>query len=436
MKQTFPLSQNPTESKKSVIGIKKFISTRFVLAKKETRIINVITAISISGIVIGAAVICVVLSTLNGFRGIVTNLFLTIDGNVQLVAKTGKSFRLTQAQLASLRELPEIESAEQFLEGKALIAAKDKSSVVILKAIEPDALRYLKGYMDIGRGIGENRLAVGGGVANRLGLMFETEVALMSAKTIDKGLEAIQNPLATAPPKLPVFTIDNFFRSHRVYDDIYALATFQTGKFIFDYQPDEITGVDVRPKKDLFGKSISDEVLREALSKWMQREGLSETAQLSSLEDKYSDLFRVMKLEKWGSFIALMLIILVASLSLIGSLTMTAIEKRRDLYFLRCIGLSPKDIEHIFLIEGALIGAIGVAVGLTLGFAVSYLQQQYGWVKLPYGNAFIVKAYPIAMEWQDFFCVGVATFLVSLLASLYPAKRAARLSEKLSVNRE
>lgn len=422
--------------KNSVIEIKKLIATRFIFAKKETRIINAITAISITGIIIGTAVICIVLSTLNGFRGIVTNLFLTIDGNVQLVAKSGQSFRLSESQLLSLRVLPEIESATRFLEGKVLIAAKDKSSVVMLKAIEPEALQYLKGFMDIRRGFGENHLAVGGGVANRLGLMYQTETVIIGAKAIDKGLESIQNPLAVAPPKLPVLSVENFFRAHRIYDDLYVLTGFQTGQSIFDYHSDQLTGIDLRPTRDAFGKPLSDERLRQAVSQWIMREELNDTVQLSSLEDKFSDLFRVMKLEKQGSFVALMLIVLVASLSLIGSLTMTAIEKRRDLYFLRCIGLTPNDIEHIFLIEGALIGAIGVTAGLALGFAIAFLQQQYGFVKLPYGNAFIVKAYPIVIEWQDFLGAGFASFFVTLIASVYPAKRAAKLSEKLSGNRE
>ncbi len=422
--------------KNSVIEIKTFISKRFIFAKSSVKSINVITGISIAGLVIGVTVICVVLSVLNGFRGIVMGLFLTIDSNVQLIAKEGQTIKVTEQMLSSLRSLPEVASAEQFIEGKVLIAAKEKSSVVVLKAIEQNAIKQLAGYMDIRRRFSDQDLAIGGGVANRLGAMYQHDVVIISAKKIDEGLEALQNPLMNAQPDLPIMRIENFFRTHRVYDDVYVLATLNAGKRVFDYAETEVTGIDIRPKKDIFGKPLSDEALQAAVENWLKKNGLGNTFQLVRLEDKFGDLFRVMKMEKWGSFAALMLIIVVASLSLIGSLTMTAIEKRRDLYFLRCIGLTAKDVQHIFLIEGSLIGVIGVVSGLALGYLISFLQQQYGLVKLPYGNAFIVKAYPVVIEAWDFVWTAVLAFFITLLASLYPATRAAELSEKLALNRE
>ncbi len=420
----------------SVIAIETLVSRRFIFAKNTTKSINIITGISIAGIVIGVTVICVVLSVLNGFRSIVSGLFLTIDSNVQLIAKEGQTIEVTESMLNTLRSLPEVASAERFIEGKVLIAAKEKSSVVILKAIEQSAIKQLAGYMDVRRQFGDEDLAVGGGVANRLGAMYQHEIAVISAKMIDEGLNAIQNPLMKRQPAVPIMRVENFFRTHRVYDDVYVLAMLNAGRRIFDYAENEVTGIDIRPKKDVFGKPISDEALQTAVKKWIKENGLENTLQLTRLEDKFSDLFRVMKMEKWGSFAALMLIIVVASLSLIGSLTMTAIEKRRDLYFLRCIGLTAKDVQHIFLIEGALIGSIGVACGLALGYGIAFLQAQYGLVKLPYGNAFIVKAYPVAIELWDFVWTALLAFLITILASLYPAKRATELSEKLSLNRE
>ncbi len=419
--------------KNSVIAIK--ISKRFIFAKSRIKSINIITGISIAGLVLGVTVICVVLSVLNGFRGIVSGLFLTIDSNVQLIAKQGQTIKVTESMLNALRNLPEVASAERFIEGKVLIATKEKSSVVVMKAIEQSAIKQLTGYMDVRRRFSDQDLAIGGGVANRLGAMYQHELVVISAKTIDEALEALQNPLTKKQPDLPVMRVENFFRTHRVYDDVYVLATLNAGKRVFNYAENEVTGIDIRPKNDIFGKPLSDEALQTAVEKWVKENGLGDKLQLTRLEDKFSDLFRVMKMEKWGSFAALMLIIIVASLSLIGSLTMTAIEKQRDLYFLRCIGLTAKDIQQIFLIEGALIGAIGVASGLALGYTVAFLQQQYGLVKLPYGNAFIVKAYPVVIEVWDFVWTAVLAFIITLLASFYPAKRAAELSEKLSRNR-
>ncbi|MBC8044107.1 MAG: FtsX-like permease family protein, partial [Rhizobacter sp.] len=125
-------------------------------------------------------------------------------------------------------------------------------------------------------------------------------------------------------------------------------------------------------------------------------------------------------------------IVVVASLSLVGSLTMTAIEKKRELYFLHCIGLGTAALQRIFLFEGLLIASIGIALGLTLGAGICWAQQTFGLVKLYGSEAFIISAYPVTMNAADFLYVALATAIVSFIASLYPARKAAVISERLN----
>jgi lipoprotein-releasing system permease protein len=404
-----------------------YIARRFIFSAKKVRVINVITSISILGIILGVMTLCIVLSVLNGFRGLVSNLFLTVDGSVQLIATEGTAFQLSDSLIAELRTLNGVRSAEPFVEGKVMAATADKGGVMMLKGMTPSSFAALKRFTDMSEPLTENSLVIGGGLAQKLGINVQNDVWVMSAKTMDKGLEALKNPLIASAGKVPSVRVSNFFRTHRLHDEVYSLTTVETARRLLGVASGSMTGVDIHPTRNAFGKPLPDEELKQTLAAWLITNGLQEKLKPVSMEEKYSDLYRVLKLEKWGTFAVLMLIVVVASLSLIGSLTMTAIEKKQDIYFLRCMGMTGRDVRNIFFLEGVFIGAIGVAVGAALGWLVSWIQMTYGVVKLPYGQAFIIKSYPVVLEWSDFALAATVTFLIAALASVYPATRAAQI---------
>jgi lipoprotein-releasing system permease protein len=400
------------------------VALRFIFAAKKVRIINIITGISVLGVIIGTATIIIVLSVMNGFRDLAYNLFLAIDTEAKLIAAQGATIHVSDSLLFELRSLEGVASARKFVEGKVLMITDRQSSVVILKGIEPEAYQDMANYLDEHRRpLEEDGLTIGFPIAYKLSAMYNTEVRLLSGKQIDEGLAAIQNPLLRSSIDLPRLRVRNFFSAHRTYDDIYTISSIRTAQKVFGYAPDVVTGIELRAKP-----GVSDEVLKARLLQWLEEKGLSAQYSAESLSDKFRDLFRVMKLEKWGSFIILLLIVIIAALSLIGSLTMTAIEKRRDIYFLYCIGLTPESLKRIFLFEGLLIGMIGITLGVALGFVVCFLQHQFGLVPLPYAESFIIRAYPVSMMTSDFLAVILAALMLIFLATLYPAQRAALLA--------
>lgn len=400
------------------------VARRFIFAATKVRIIHLITGLSILGVIVGTATIVIVLSVMNGFRDLAYNLFLVIDTEARLIAKQGTTISLSDSLLAELRQLDGVASARPFVEGKVLLITPKQSGVVVLKGIEPEAYQELSPYLDEHRRVLEDdHIILGLPLAYRFAATYHTEVRLLSTKQIDDGLAALQNPLLHSTLHLPMLRVGNFFSAHRLYDDLYVLTLRHTAQSVFGYAPTVVTGIDLRAKA-----GISDEVLKAQLERWLQQRGLSEQLAVESLSDKFLDLFRVMKLEKWGSFIILLLIVIVAATSLIGSLTMTAIEKRRDLYFLVCMGLAPRSIWYLFIFEGMIIGLIGTATGTLLGFLICFLQQQFELVPLPSAESFIIQAYPISMQGTDFLAVVIATLVIVFFASLYPASRALRLS--------
>ena len=139
----------------------------------------------------------------------------------------------------------------------------------------------------------------------------------------------------------------------------------------------------------------------------------------------HEDLYAVMKVERWTAFIILSLIIAVASFSIVGSLTMTVIEKKRDIGILKAMGIKNSGILRIFMTEGILIGIYGTILGSVLGLTICLLQIKFKFYPLD-TMVYSIDALPIDIRYTDYIYVGICALLISFLASLYPAYRASK----------
>ena len=133
--------------------------------------------------------------------------------------------------------------------------------------------------------------------------------------------------------------------------------------------------------------------------------------------------YRVMKSEKWAIFLILTFILIIASFNIIGSLSMLIIDKKNDIMTLRNMGATNKLIERIFLVEGWLISVIGSVLGLVLGTGISWIQQQFGLIKLSGSGTFVIDAYPVQIEPVDIFLIWITVLLIGLIAARYPVKQ-------------
>jgi lipoprotein-releasing system permease protein len=137
-------------------------------------------------------------------------------------------------------------------------------------------------------------------------------------------------------------------------------------------------------------------------------------------------LYSWMTIEKWGAFLILCLIIMVAAFNIVSSLIMIVMEKTREIGILKSMGATSRGIMQIFLFEGIIVGLIGTVLGSSIGFTVSYLQQTFGLLRLP-PDVYLIDKLPMKMQPFDFFMIAVAAILLCLIASVYPAFKASRL---------
>ena len=407
-----------------------WIAQRYSFARKRFRVINIISTISLIGIILGVSTLLIVMSVLNGFQQLAWDLFVTVESPAQVLPAKGKLMEVPDSLLARVTALKGVTSAEPFAEGPAILSGKESGELVMVKGITRNAHERLVRQAD--RDVpyfGSETVSVGEMLAYKASLAPAQQVKIFSPELISLGLQSLSQPYLLPALTFPVVQVESVFSLQRIFNDHYVLTSREMARKILLQKENLYSGIDVRGSDD---RSTHAALIRN-LRSWIQENELEDTYVIRPLEEKYRDIFGVMEMEKWVSFSVLMLVIIVAAMSLTGSLTMTAIDKRKELFYLRCLGLEKPQFLMIFIMEGGMIGLAGTLIGTVAAWVICFIQKSYGIVELPSKSAFIIEAYPVSMQASDFLIVSGATMTVSLLVSLYPAFKAAGIASSKSL---
>ncbi len=395
-----------------------FIARRYLFSKKHISLISTLTIISIVGVTIGTALLIVVLSVFNGFFDVIKNLLLSSDPDIRIESTEANFFTLSDSLRQKLDEIPEITQISPYVEGKALLVMGDQQNEVVqVKGVDQDQyFVFSRDPNKITSGIFDTAVRgrlpgvmFSNGLANAYGVALNDQVALLSARGMKRALTQISLPRMYRFQLRGTYSIQQVTGGETVIVDIVAAQRLFNAR-------DQISGIDIK---------LTDNDLAEGLKSELHA-ALGTGFKISSWYDLQKPLYDVMYLEKWGSYIILMIIVIVAVLNILGSLTMIVIQKQRDIALLISMGLSSRDIKNIFRKQGLYIGLIGCGIGGSLGLLLSWLQNKYGILKL--SSAFIIDAYPSQISAVDITLVLSASLLLCVLASWYPSNRAARIN--------
>ena len=404
------------------------IARRYLFSRKNVSLINTLTMISVAGVTVGTALLIVVLSVFNGFFDVIKGMLLSNDPDLRIESAAGRSFVITDALEETLEGIPEIAVQSPFIQGKALVAHRGRrDQVVMVKGVEPerfaryadlDALMYAGGLdLDV-----RNRMPgmlLSDQVSRSLRLHIGDDVALLSASGMRRALTQFTGP------RVSRFEVRGIYDMRQVIDEPVIYIDIAAAQRLFDLRG-EVTGLDIR---------LHDHNRAEAVKRVLEQE-LGEHFLVQTWYDLQKPLYDVMNLEKWGAYFILMIIVLVAVLNIVGSLTMVVIQKQRDIGLLRSIGFRRKDIMSVFLRQGWYVGLIGCVLGGTAGLTLAWLQDRYELVKLAGAESFIISAYPVQIQWLDVSFVMGGSLLLCVLASWYPALRAASIQPADAVRNE
>ena len=388
-----------------------FIALRYLKSKRKVASVSIISFISLLGVIVGTAALIVVISVFNGFQGLVTGILVNFDPHLRITASSGEFISTPDKILAEVESLKDVKSATMVLNGKAMIVSGGINRAVSIVGIVPagnEKISSLSSSVVLGHFLDPNRadqILIGISVADALGSVVGDTIAIISPAGIERSLTQFYQP------KVAKFVVSGIYQSkNKDYDGYYAFVNLPAAQDLFtapgqNSSPSMVNGIDVK----LWDIGRSNEVkakLENELS------GVS----IETWYDLHKDLYQMMMLERVVAYIVLSLIILVAAFNILGSLTMTVIEKRREIGALKTMGATQAGIMRIYLFEGTCVGLFGSAIGLLLGFLVSEAQIKYQLFKLD-TSVYIIPALPVSMHLADFFFVGFIAILISSVAA-------------------
>ncbi len=408
------------------MNVVRFISSRYLFSRKHVSLISILTGISIAGITIGTALLIVILSVFNGFFDVIRGFLLSFDPDIRIEMADGGVMNYTPDAMESVQDHPDVLELTPYIEGKVMLAFQDgNNEVVTARGVERGGYIRLnelensvkRGVFDLSVQNNRPGLIISEALSNRYGIDSGAEAALLSTTGMRRALTQFSAPRASRFQVRGIYSIQQILEGDVLYIDIAAAQR------LFNMQ-NQVTGFDLKLDETDDASRVKKEL----------EEILGPEYAVSSWYDLQKPLYDVMMLEKWGSYIILMIIIFVAALNIVGSLTMIVLQKRKDIGILISMGMSKKKIRQIFRAQGLQIGLIGCGIGGTAGILLALAQHHFELVKL--SSAFIISAYPISINpWDIVLIIGV-TMLLCVAASWYPSVRAASVDPADAVRNE
>ncbi|GBD89755.1 lipoprotein-releasing system transmembrane protein LolC [bacterium BMS3Abin04] len=397
-----------------------YIAKRYLKSKHKLNFITIISILSTLGITIGVAALVIVLSVFNGFGSLVTSVLVNFDPHIRVTIKSEKAFTQLDTLPKIFNNIKEINSYYPYAEGKVILLHKNSMEILNLKGTtehkKNDSWGIKNnisfGSYDLYNNAGINKIVLGLPIALRLSSRIGDTLSVTSANKIEQSI------VDFSIPQTRKFIVSGIFEiSNKEYAMKYVYTSLKSAQLALNLG-NQFTGYEIRLK------NINDsEKVKKILEQKLNRQYFT----ISTWYDLHKDLYTVMLIERWSALIILSLIIAVATFNILGSLTMSVIEKRKDIGVLRSMGASKKSILRIFMFEGILIGIIGTFLGLAIGLVVCYLQIYYNFYPLD-ASKYIIDALPVKVQITDILVIGFLSFLLTFIASLFPAKRAVELN--------
>ena len=372
------------------------------------------------GVAISTMALVAVMSVFNGLEDLIRGLFSSFDSELQVTPVAGKTFVASEEWLNAIREVEGVEVITEVIEDNALLEYRGNQHIARVKAVSDnyfDHERFSKGYFwgdtTLGTTIRPGAI-LGRGVAFALSINLDDINSILtiyypkapkSAATLDP------NQLYTAGQVEP----RGFFSIEQGVDNEYILVPLDFFKEMLSYDQKR-TALELKVAS---GHSIS--TVQEALEAHLGAEFAVKNA-----DEQHATLIRTVKLEKLVVFLTLTFILALASFNIFFSLSMLAIEKKKDLAVLKSMGAKNSLIRGIFLKQGALIAFSGAILGLILGLLLVGAQEKFGLISLGIASG-VVDAYPVRIHWPDLGWISLAVVTITLLASWRPAWIAAQV---------
>ena len=365
------------------------------------------------GVAVGSLALVVVLSVFNGFETLIKSMYQEVNPDFEVTSAVSKSFTLTTGDFEELKSLAPWDAVEQVYEEKVLLRVANKEQIALLKGVHlwpANSSKSIKSHIIKGGSYTDldtdNWAVIGQSLAYTLSVSV-TEVLKIFVPN--------QNAKATLTNskafKEKQFMLAGIYAVQAEYDAAYILADLGVVQDFLD-KPLALTSL-------AFSITGSHD-LSDVQQKLQQHFGSD--FEVKNRFEQQEFLYKVLQTEKWAIFFILAFILLIATFTIVASVVMIVLEKRKDISSLWALGASVKTIQKIFFYEGLLITIFGGGLGLAIGVSVCLLQQHFGFIQLGSQGSFIVNSYPVEVHYKDVILIVCTVLSLGILITIIPVR--------------
>jgi lipoprotein-releasing system permease protein len=396
-----------------------FVALRYLKAKRKQAMISLITGISVLGVAAGVMAMVVALAINAGFRNTLQRNLLGATAHVTILEKAPSGgIEKWRELIARMRTLPHVTAATPSLYGAVFLSGPVLSEGAVLKGIDlnssaqrADMLLHLKqGSIDAVRGAGGRPgLILGARLAERTGMQVGNLVTVISP-------QGEMTPYGPRPAYYSFRVAGIFESGFYDLDSTFAFTSLDSAQRVFSLE-DVVNAVELKVDDIYRAPDIARAAEQTAGPKLAATHWMEQNRQL----------LNALRMEKAVTIVTIGLIQLVAALNILITLVMMGMEKYRDIAILMSMGARREQIQRIFLLHGLLIGAVGIVIGLVSGYTLCYLADHYRWISLD-AEIYSLSFVPFEPRLLDGLWIAAVALAVSLVATLYPARSATRIS--------
>lgn len=400
-----------------------FVGLRYLRARRSERFISLLTLISILGVMIAVVTLNVAIAVMTGFEEVFRDRLLSLNAHVVLV-KPANWLREYEEFARRLQERGDVTTAAPVLTGQIVLTAGRRVSGAIVRGIDADRAptnleRFLQegSLEDLEKRTpvvvdGRNLVLSGIIIGDRLAQQLQ-----VGKGQVIQAVSPIGSPTAVGiVPRVRRFVVAGIFDSGmREYDNGLVFLDLADAQRFFGYGG-VVTSIEITVPDVSRAPAIAQEIQSEVGGSYL----------VEDWTRLWPNLFAALRLEKTVYFLVLLLMVLIAAFNIVSTLIMVVMEKRKDIAVLRSMGASRSGIRLIFLLKGWVIGAIGTLSGVVLGYVLAVLLKRYQFIELP-EDVFPVTTVPVSISPLYFALVALASLAICCVASIYPARQAARL---------
>jgi lipoprotein-releasing system permease protein len=398
------------------------VAIRYLMSKRRRGAISVIGLIAIGGVLVGVAALVIVMSVMSGLQRDLREKILTNTPHLLIQKYNSQPIEDYPRVVEALKGTPGITAAAPFIYTEGIIAhGRGRNEGAVIRGVDPRlepgvsdaAAQIVSGEYDLVQAPDEAypKVVIGYLLADRLGAFPGDTLTL----TTPEG--AVVSPLHGTVPKLQKFLLAGTFKSGLFeYDSKFVYASLPAMQEYLG-AGDIAYGVSVRVSEIWDARDIGERAVT----------ALDGPYYATTWIELNQPLFSALKLEKRAMFIILVLIVLVAAFNIISTLTMIVMDKTKEIGILRSMGMQSRAIRRIFVYQGALIGIVGTGTGLVVGLVAALLLARYHFISLP-GDVYFIDTLPVSIEPLNISLIVGASLAISLVATLYPATQASRMT--------